>query len=403
MGSKKVIKTFKYRIYPNKEQQEILSKHFGCCRFIYNYFLNERKEYYLTHKDTEKKTLNYYDNAMFLPQLKEKDEFKWLKKVNAQSLQQSLRYLDEAYNRFFRRQANYPKFKSKNEKQSFVIPQNFRIEENKLHIPRLKTGIKVIIDRPLTGKPCSATISKNKVNQYHVSITTETEHEILPQNKNIVGIDLGIKTLVTTSNGKKYENLKTYHQYEKKLKYAQRQVSKKKKGSNSRKKAIFKLSRIHNKIKNIRENHLHQISHQIISENQVIISEDLSVANMLKNHKLAKSIQSASWGELIRQLNYKAEWNERLYIKVDRFFPSSKMCSCCGFIINELPLNIREWKCPKCETIHDRDVNAARNIEIQGMNLINQTGCGMQSVYKQKLVEALAGAKSMKPDVILNL
>ncbi len=396
---KTIIKTFKYRIYPNKSQQEIINKHFGCCRFVYNYFLNERKNFYLNHKEDEKKSLNYYDNCKELTEIKKKTEYNWLTETNSQSLQQSLRHLDVAYNKFFRKESQFPRFKSKRDKQSFTVPQKFYIKNNKLHIPKIKTGIDIILHRPLIGRLLNATISKNKVNQYFVCIVCETEHEVLQQNENIVGLDLGIKDLVITSNGKKYENLKIYQQYEKKLKYKQRQVSKKKKGSNNRKKAIFKLARVHNKIKNIRENHLHQISHEIIHENQVIISEDLAIANMLKNHKLAKAISNCSWGELIRQFSYKSEWNDREYIKINRFFPSSKTCNVCGFILEKLDLNIREWICPQCNSVHDRDINAATNIKNQGLNIKN-CGLGIKSQDKQKQVEASAGVESMKPKTL---
>lgn len=401
MSNKTVVKSFKYRLYPNKSQQEILGKHFGCCRFLYNYFLNERKDYYLNHKEEEKKTLTYYDNASQLTEMKQKEDFKWLNDVNSQSLQQSIRHLDIAYNNFFRKQSMFPRFKAKKGEQSFTVPQNFKIKENKLFIPKLKSGIEIVLHRPFSGKLLSATISKNPCNQYFVSITAETEHEILPKNDNIIGLDLGIKDLVITSNGKKYENLKTYQIYEKKLKFNQRQLSKKKKGSNSRKRQQFKLAMVHNKIKNIRANHLHQISHEIVSENQTIISENLAVANMLKNHCLAKSISNCSWGELIRQLDYKSDWNNRTYIQVDRFFPSSKTCSNCGFILDPLSLDTRVWECPKCHTVHDRDENAAKNIRTQGMNLINKTGLGTKSVYKQKQVEPLRLREAVKPDASL--
>lgn len=394
---KTVIKTFKYRLYPNKAQQEMLNKHFGCCRFLYNYFLNERKNFYLDHKEDEKKSLNYYDNARTLTVLKTKQEYNWLNETNSQSLQQSLRHLDIAYNKFFRKESQFPRFKSKHSKQSFTIPQNFYVKDDKLHIPKLKTGIDIVLHRPITGRLLHATISKNKVNQYFISITSETEHEILKRNENIIGLDLGIKDLVITSEGKKYENIKVYQTREKKIKFNQRQTSKKKKGSNSRNKQQFKLARVHNKVANIRANHLHQISHEIIHENQVIISEDLAVANMLKNHCLAKSISNCSWGELIRQFSYKSGWNDREYIKINRFFPSSKTCNICGFILEELNLNIREWTCPKCNTVHDRDKNAAINIKNQGLNIKN-CGLGTKSQYKQKSVEASAVVESMKPD-----
>ena len=389
---KKIInKTFKYRIYPTKEQEVLFAKHFGCKRFVYNYFLNLRKEEYLNNQNS----LNYYDTARILTDLKQKEETVWLKEVNSQSIQSALRDLDVAYNRFFKGLGGYPVFKGKFGRQSFKIPQFVEYANGILWIPKFKTPIKVKEDRPLTGKILFAVVSKSKTNKYFVAITVETEYKPYKQNKKTIGVDLGIKTLAVCSDGKQFENIKITKTFEKKLAFEQRQLSKKIKGSSNRNKQRLKVAKIHETISNIRLNHIHLITTQLIRENQTICVEDLSVENMIKNRCLAKSIADASWGEFLRQLKYKADWNSRAVLQVGRFFPSSKTCFNCNFVNQGLSLDDRIWTCPCCGTILDRDLNAARNIMRQALNDQN-SGCGMQSEPKQKHVEALTIVKSTK-------
>ncbi len=396
-----VTKTFKYRCYPTKEQQVLLAKHFGSKRFIYNYFLNERKSLYLKNKET----LNYYDNAKSLTSLKQDEQYEWLNEINSQTLQAALRDLDTAYNRFFRKQARFPHFKAKHNKQSFRVLQNVKYQNSELKIPKFKQPIKVNEDRPLTGKILFATLSKRPSGKYFVSITVETEHiPYAPADKQI-GIDLGIKDLAICSNGTKYSNIKTTNKHKKTLTYKQRQLSKKTKGSNSKWRQRIKVARVHERISNIRHNHLHQISSNIVRENQMICMESLSVVNMMKNHCLAKAIADVSWGELLRQIKYKSEWNERTFIQIDRFFPSSKMCNKCKFIKSDLALKDRKWTCPSCSVELDRDVNAAENILEQGLEIHNSVS-GTDSEFvarratlrkqnKQKREEAFSVEKSM--------
>ena len=393
---KQIKKTFKYRIYPTKEQEILLAKHFGAKRFVWNYFLNERKNAYLENNTS----LNYYNNASSLTKLKQKDEYIWLKEVNSQSVQASLRDLEVAYNRFFSKQGQFPRFKSKRDKQSFRIPQSTKYEDGQLNIPKFKKPIKVSEDRPLTGTILFSTISKTPSGKYFVAITCETAHKPHKKNKNNVGVDLGIKDLAICSDGKTYENIKTTKKYAKKLSYEQRQLSKKQKGSNSRNKQRIKVAKVHEKISNSRTNHIHNITTQIVRENQTICVEDLSVINMMKNHKLAKSISDCSWSEFLRQLKYKSEWNERNLIQIDKFFPSSKTCNKCKFVNQDLQLKDRIWVCPVCGTELDRDINASENILEQGLRLsgealgqglkIYNSGCGTYSEYKQKREEALS-------------
>ena len=367
--------SYKYRIYPSKDQSILLEKHFGANRFIWNYFLNERKEYYLKNKEEIeakriKGGLNYLDNCKALTELKEKEEFKWLKEINSQSLQYTLKTLDSAYSSFFRKTHKFPNFKNKHGKQSFTNPQWFKLEGNKIFIRKFTEGIKVKLDkRAFEGKFIKATISKNCSNQYFISITVEKELIAKIKNENQIGIDLGIKEFVVVSNGERFENPKYLKKYEIKLKYNQRQLFKKKKGSKNRIKAKLKVAKIHNKISNCRNDFQHKISSKLISENQTICLEDLAVKNMVKNHKLAKSISDASWSSFVNKLQYKAFSNERNIIKIDRFFPSSKTCNNCNYINSELQLKDREWKCPSCDYILDRDLNAAKNILKQGLNL----------------------------------
>lgn len=391
---KTIHKTFKFRIYPTKEQEVLLAKHFGSCRFIYNHFLNERKEKYLN----EKISLNYYDNAKALTQLKKEDGFIWLKETNAQALQQSVRNLDVAYRNFFTKQAKFPRFKSKHSKQSFRVPQDVFVEENLLFIPKFKEGIKAKPHRKIEGKILFATISKKPTGKYYASITCETEHKPYEKTGKSVGIDVGLKELAVLSDGTIYKNIKSLKSRIRELKYEQRQLSKKKKGGKSRNRQRQRVALVYEKITNIRYDYLQKMTTEIVKNHDIIAVEDLAVVNLMKNHKLAHSLADASLGTLFSMLKYKADWNDRRFITIDRFFPSSKTCSGCGWIKQDLILSIREWECESCGEVHDRDLNAAKNILRQGLNILS--GCGTQSDIKQKQVEALPLGKSMSPDEV---
>ncbi len=365
-------KAYKFRIYPNSEQRELLAKHFGCSRFIYNYFLNSQKEYYLKNKEKDEgERINLYkskfDNINKLPILKK--EFSWLKEVNAQSLQATVANLDVAYKSFFKKQNSFPKFKNKNSKQTFKVPQNTVIENKRLYIPKFKEGIKITQHREIEGRIINAVVSKNSAEQYFVSLTCEVLQNKLTRSSNQIGIDLGIKDFAVTSNNEKYSNPKVLRKHEDKIKYLQRQLSKKEKGSRNRNKARIKLARLCNKISNKRSDFLHKLSIKIINENQVIVLEDLNVKGMLQNHKLAKAISDCSWSSFVNMLQYKSNWHGRELIQVDRWFPSSKMCNHCKHINSNLKLSQRVWKCEQCNNKIDRDYNAAKNILEQGLNL----------------------------------
>jgi putative transposase len=362
-----MLKSYKYKIKPNNEQIVLLNKHFGSIRFVYNHFLNERKVEY----ETNKQTLSYNDNSAALTKLKKQKDFEWLKEINSQSLQHSLKGLDDAYNSFFKKRNGFPKFKSKHSKNSFKVPQYVKVIDGKLIIPKFKEPIKIIQDRRFEGEIRQCTLSKTPTNEYFVSILVETDHKKFEKTGKLVGIDLGIKDFVITSDGYKYKNNRYTKTYEKKLKEHQQHLSRKVKGSNRYTKQKLKVATIHKKITNSRMDNLHKVSTELVKKYDVIFLEDLNIKGMVKNHKLAKHISDASWGKFISMLEYKAEWNDKQIIKIDRFFPSSKTCNCCGYVNQHLKLDIREWICPSCKTKLDRDLNASKNILKEGIKNIS--------------------------------
>jgi len=362
-----MFKSYKYKLNPNKEQIVLLNKHFGSIRFVYNHFLNERKLEY----ETNKNTLNYYDNARSLTELKKLDEYQWLNEINSQSLQQSLKNLETAYKNFFKFKKGFPNFKSKHDKNSFTVPQSVKLEKGKLSIPKFKEPINIILHRKFTGIIKQCTISKTPTNEYFVSILVETTHTQLPKTGKTIGVDLGIKDFAITSDGYKYKNNRYTKTYQKELKLNQRHLSRKIKNSNSYNKQKLKVAKIHKKITNSRVDNLHKISTDLVKNYDIIALENLNIKGMVKNHKLAKHITDASWGSFVQMLIYKAEWNDKKIVQIDRFFPSSKTCNCCGYINQNIKLDIREWTCPSCHTVLDRDINASKNILKEGLKIIS--------------------------------
>ena len=370
-----MLKAYKYRLYPNKLQEEQIQKTFGCCRFVYNQTLAYRQELYENKKELMNKiACNNYVNQVL------KKKYEWLKEVDKFALTNSVYNMDSAYQKFFKEHAGYPNFKSKRDnkksyKTNYTKGKNvgtieISFEDNKIKLPKLK-WIKAKVHRKFVGKIKSATVSQNPSGKYFVSVLVETEHIPMESTGCMIGIDLGIKDLLITSDGEKFDNIHTTKKYEDKLAKEQRKLSHKVKGSKNWNKQRIKVARIHEKIHNTRINNLHKISHKLISENQVIVSENLAVSNMVKNHNLAKAITDCGWYELTRQLNYKAEWNNRQYIKIDRFYASSQTCSCCGYVNSKTKdLSIRGWTCPQCGTTHDRDINAAKNILDEGLRML---------------------------------
>ena len=349
-------KAFKYRLYPTEPQKELIAKHIGSSRFVFNLALETKNAAYIGAKH------NYsaFDLVKQLPELKK--ELPWLKEVNSQSLQQAIQNMDIAFKKFFKGDG-FPKFKSKRKgKQSFSIPQNVIVENDLLIIPKFKEGIKMSLHRPTNGTIKSATISVTPTGKYFVSILCDTKEEIPTKapitESTTIGIDLGIKDFLITSDGEVSDNPKYLRKAESKLKYVQRKYSKHK-----GKRTKNKLAKLHEKVANQRKDFLHKTSSKLISDNQTICIEDLNIKGMLANHKLALSISDCGWSMFVEMLEYKAEWYGKNILKIGRFEPSSKLCSCCGSINKELTLKDREWTCSNCNTLLDRDVNASINIK----------------------------------------
>lgn len=367
-----MLKAYKYRIYPNNQQEILIQKTFGCCRFVYNQVLSYKINLYKTENQSlSKLDCNNYVNKVL------KNKYEWLREVDKFSLTNAIYNMDNAYQKFFKEHSGFPKFKSKKyNKKSYTTnstTNNIEVsfDDNKIKLPKLK-WIKAKISRKIDGKIKSATISQASSGKYYVSILVDTEHIPMQSTGCAIGIDLGIKDLLITSDGEKFENIRTTKKYENKLKKEQRRLSHKVKGSKNYEKQRIKVARLYEKIADTRKDYLHKISHKLISENQVIASENLAIKNMVKNHSLAKSILDCSWYELTRQLQYKAEWNNRQYVKIGRFVKSSQSCNVCGHTnTNTKNLAVREWACPNCGSVHDRDINAAINILNEGLKLLN--------------------------------
>ena len=359
---KQVRKTFKYRIYPNKEQQQKLAVYFGNVRFVYNYFLSERKNQY----EQTGKSDNYYTQCKKLTSLKKEEGYSFLNQTACLTLQYSIKNLETAYTRFFTKKSGFPKFHKKKSRQSFSSNQNLKIKDDRICFVGFKDGIKCKLHRQIEEKMKELSIVKYPSGKYYVNIICEVEIEEKQNQFNEVGIDLGIKDLLVLSNGKKYQNHKFILKHEKQLAKAQQHLSRKKKGSNSYENQRIKVTKIQEKIANCRNDLLHKITYELTTTYSDVFLEDLNVKVMQKNKYLAKSIVDCSWNKLINMLNYKGQWYGCKIHQINRWYPSSKTCSNCNFIVDSLPLNIREWDCPVCHTHHDRDVNAAINILKEG-------------------------------------
>jgi putative transposase len=357
-------KAYRFRMYPNEEQKILIEKHIGSCRFVWNHFLDMRNRRY-----TETgKGMTYKQMALLLPALKK--EYPWLNEVNSQSIQQVVMHLDSAFHRFFKKIGEYPVFKKKRNSGSFTVPQHFSIEDNHLTIPKFNTPIRFFKHREIEGMMRSLTITKTPSGKYYVSVLAETTTEA-PEHMEIkadtsTGIDMGVTAFLTTSDGIQIGNPKNLKKSTKKLKKAQRQLSRKRKGSKNRNKARIKVARLQEHVANQRMDFHNKVSDTLTRQYDTIITEDLNVSGMMKNHHLARSISDAGWSSFFTMLKTKAIVRGKNIIEIGRFDPSSKMCSHCGYIY-ELKLSERSWTCHECHTRHDREWNAAKNIKKFGL------------------------------------
>ncbi len=366
----KTPKAYRFRFYPTTEQVQLLSRTFGCVRYVYNWALKAKTDAYYH----EGKRLYYKDLSSKLTILKQQPEAVWLNEVSSVALQQELRHLDRAFIHFFEGRAEYPQFHKKHGKQSATFASSaFKWDGETISLAKMKEPLAIRWSRKLSGIPTSLTITKDAADRYFVAITIEEDITPLPEMSQQVGIDLGLLDAVILSTGEKVGNPRFFRKDEKRLAKAQKRLSKKQKGSKNRDKARIKVAKIHAKMADRRQDFLQKLTTQLIRENQVISLESLQVKHMIQNHHLAKSIADVGWGELVRQLEYKAAWYGRTVVKIDKFYPSSKRCYDCGHLMSKMPLNIRAWTCPECGKTHDRDINAAQNILAAGLAVL---ACG---------------------------
>ncbi|MBD2314013.1 IS200/IS605 family element transposase accessory protein TnpB [Desertifilum sp. FACHB-1129] len=401
-------KAYSYRFYPTQEQESLLRQTLGCVRLVYNRALAERTAAWYERQER----IGYAQTSSMLTGWKKQDDLQFLNEVSCVPLQQSLRHLQTAYTNFFAGRAKYPNFKKKRNGGSAEFTKSaFKWKNGKVFLAKCLEPLNIRWSRQLPKgvEPSTVTVRLNPAQQWYISLRFVDPRDLTlkPVNQ-AVGLDAGITSLVTLSTGEKVANPKHFNQRYQQLRQAQKALSRKQKGSRNREKARLKVARIQAGIANSRKDHLHKLTTRLIRENQTIAVESLVVKNMVKNHKLARAISDAGWGEMVRQLEYKVKWYGRDLVKVDRWFPSSKCCGNCGHVVERLPLSVREWDCPKCGTHHDRDVNAAGNILRQcglGVSPSRTTAvavghtvsvCGA-TVRPEESKSWTAGAKKQKP------
>lgn len=357
-------KAFRYRLYPNLEQQSGLTVQFGHARFVFNWALATRDAYYKEHE----KNLGYYALKRMMTELKRQPDHAWLKEADSQALQAKVEDLDRAFTNYFKKRAGHPRFKRRHSHQSIRYPQRFKFDGDRVYLPKVG-WVKIVLHRPLEGKPKSLTVSKTKSGEYYASVLCEVEADVSPNGKPSVGVDLGLKDFAVLSTGEKVEHPKYLRRAERRLKKLQKRLSRKKKGGANRNKARLLVARQHEHVARQRVDFLHKLSYRLSTQYGIVCMEDLNISGMLGNHRLAKSIADSGWGMFGRFCEYKADWYGSRVVRADRFYPSSKTCSACGCINRDLTLSDRFWTCGNCGAHHDRDINAA-------VNLLHETTVG---------------------------
>jgi putative transposase len=386
-------KAYCYRFYPNPEQESLLRRTLGCVRLVYNKALYERTQAW--YEKQEK--IGSSQTSSMLTNWKKQEELDFLNEVSCVPLQQGLRHLQTAFSNFFAGRAKYPNFKKKHQGGSAEFTKSaFKFKNGQIYLAKCSEPLPIKWSRliPQDCEPSTVTIRLQPSGRWYISIRFDDPTiKPLPITDQAIGIDLGINSLVITSDGDKVANPKHFKKHDRKLRRAQKSLSRKQKGSKNREKARLKVAKIHAKITDSRKDHLHKLTTQLVRENQTIVVENLAVKNMVKNRKLAQAISDVSWGEITRQLDYKCRWYGRNYLEIDRWFPSSKRCHNCGYIADKMPLNIREWECPECGMHHDRDINASKNILAAGLAV---SVCGA-SVSPEQNKSVKATAMKQKP------
>lgn len=403
-----ILRAYKYRLYPTEAQKVLLSKHFGCARWVYNWALSERMKAY----EKDKKTVSIYEISGRLPDLKKTEETKWLSEVSAQALINALFNLDKAYTRFFKEKKGFPKFKSRRDNhQSFQNHQHNRVDfdTGRFYLYKFREGIKCAFSRRFDGNIKTCTVSRTPSGKYYVSILVETpamEPTPPPATEaTAIGLDFGLKDIVVTSDGQRFENPRHLKRFQRRLAIRQRRLSRKTKGSNNRDKARHRVARVHEHLSNIRRDSLHKLSHTLVVDNQAttICIEDLDIVEMMgkgkkgSNRGLRRSISDVGWGYLRQMLEYKCKWYGKNLKVIGQFDPSSKRCSHCGTVNRELKLSDREWTCPSCHTFHDRDVNAAINIRHMAFEEHNTYSTKVETGKKQRLNKIPRGTRKSTP------
>ncbi|MEB3311202.1 MAG: RNA-guided endonuclease TnpB family protein [Snowella sp.] len=385
-----MLRATKYRIYPTAEQELHFRRSFGCCRYAYNYALNLVSK---TYKETGK-GLNRFAIQKAITELKK--ELEWMSEPYSQCLQVVALNLSKAFINFFERRSGYPSFKSKHGRQSISYPQNVKVYENSIRFPKIGK-VDAVIHRPVEGAVKTVTVSMNAKGQFFASVLVDDGKDVPNQSVDgkAIGIDLGLTHFAITSDGSKFDNPRWLNKHERNLKRKQKRLSRRVKGSNNRNKTRKQVASVHNKISRCREDFHHKLSRRVVDENQVIVVENLNVKGMMQNHCLAKAIAQVGWGRFCTMLKYKAEEEGKVYIEVDRFFPSSKTCNVCLNQVKSLTLDVRFWQCDRCGTRHDRDVNAACNIRDEGLRILT-SGTG-DSAYR---LTVSRGGKGRKPSTI---